>query len=655
MKRESSDLLLCRVFDANGTDRFAKLEGLRFDFDGQSGSVTPAAAGAWQAKARGAAGSWKALEAHTEYELRDGLMLRDGAGHEYTVAMTVFVDRQQQQAEPKKSKPESKKSGGKALPMCNYGAECYRRQNAEHCEKYRHPGVNEINRARAKAEHNLADQITPDWEEEEEEVVDVDDEENDGVMEAMAEAEPEGDESMGATNASLEIIEGGAEKNHVLAFPSISTATFAFDASRAMTVLVEEASEFLRMAPPNVQLVLCDVSDSTVLKMARKQWAAKHGSKDDRFRTAVVDLTRVNSFGAIVGATVVVNSTNKDLSPNGSGVNQALYTAVADLDKLTAREHSPPAGIGVPMLVELPENNAWRQREGVSAIMHILGPNMNPSRPDCLNGDYAKGCAQLAITYRNVFLAFLNHTRLLPQRIPLVVEQPSPVKKKKGAAAVAPASGGGGGAGIMRYFNPLQGRAAAPAASAPAPAPAPTPASASTKASIWVGEDNADEGEGEKKAKVGNRTGGWSMALVDIATNPELYGESVLFCDDRVVAVRDKFPKARVHVLVMPRRVVDDFAQLKSEDVPLLRYMEEVGREVQRKVDPEKKLVFRMGYHAVPSLKQVHMHVISQDFDSDALKNKKHWNSFTTRFFVDSKKFIGMLVDEGTVFFDKKE
>ena len=33
---------------------------------------------------------------------------------------------------------------------------------------------------------------------------------------------------------------------------------------------------------------------------------------------------------------------------------------------------------------------------------------------------------------------------------------------------------------------------------------------------------------------------------------------------------------------------------------------------------------------------QLHMHVISQDFDSPSLKTKKHWNSFTTEYFVDS-------------------
>jgi aprataxin len=33
----------------------------------------------------------------------------------------------------------------------------------------------------------------------------------------------------------------------------------------------------------------------------------------------------------------------------------------------------------------------------------------------------------------------------------------------------------------------------------------------------------------------------------------------------------------------------------------------------------------------------LHMHVISQDFDSPCLKTKQHWNSFTTKYFVGSE------------------
>lgn len=42
---------------------------------------------------------------------------------------------------------------------------------------------------------------------------------------------------------------------------------------------------------------------------------------------------------------------------------------------------------------------------------------------------------------------------------------------------------------------------------------------------------------------------------------------------------------------------------------------------------------FKIGYHAIPSMQHLHLHVISKDFDSSALKTKKHWNSFNTEYF----------------------
>lgn len=45
----------------------------------------------------------------------------------------------------------------------------------------------------------------------------------------------------------------------------------------------------------------------------------------------------------------------------------------------------------------------------------------------------------------------------------------------------------------------------------------------------------------------------------------------------------------------------------------------------------------RMGYHSEPSMLHLHMHIISDDFCSDSLKNKKHYNSYTTEFFIESE------------------
>jgi aprataxin len=50
----------------------------------------------------------------------------------------------------------------------------------------------------------------------------------------------------------------------------------------------------------------------------------------------------------------------------------------------------------------------------------------------------------------------------------------------------------------------------------------------------------------------------------------------------------------------------------------------------------------------VPSMRQLHLHIISQDFNSASLKNKKHWNSFTTSFFRDSVDVIEEIEQHGS-------
>lgn len=58
---------------------------------------------------------------------------------------------------------------------------------------------------------------------------------------------------------------------------------------------------------------------------------------------------------------------------------------------------------------------------------------------------------------------------------------------------------------------------------------------------------------------------------------------------------------------------------------------------------------FEMGFHAVPSLKPLHLHVITQDFIGDGLKKKSHYNSFTTPFFVKIDDAIAILSDAGKI------
>lgn len=116
--------------------------------------------------------------------------------------------------------------------------------------------------------------------------------------------------------------------------------------------------------------------------------------------------------------------------------------------------------------------------------------------------------------------------------------------------------------------------------------------------------------------------------------------------DERCVAILDKYPKAQRHWLVIPEENIPTFDYLTRAHGDLLRHLESVGWSIIEKHGLPKK-DFRLGYHAIPSMIQLHLHVISQDFVSDKLKNKRQWNSFATDFFVESSKFIADIEQNG--------
>ncbi|KAK3095330.1 hypothetical protein FSP39_013308 [Pinctada imbricata] len=145
----------------------------------------------------------------------------------------------------------------------------------------------------------------------------------------------------------------------------------------------------------------------------------------------------------------------------------------------------------------------------------------------------------------------------------------------------------------------------------------------------------------------------WKNGLKTSMEDPEL----VVYKDDKITVIKDKYPKARncvyiyiqakYHFLVMPKENIPNLKSLTGSHIDLLKYMQRKGKEQADSAD--ETLQFRLGYHAVPSMSHLHLHVISQDFDSLSLKTKKHWNSFTTDYFVDSEEIIDQLEEDGKV------
>ena len=62
---------------------------------------------------------------------------------------------------------------------------------------------------------------------------------------------------------------------------------------------------------------------------------------------------------------------------------------------------------------------------------------------------------------------------------------------------------------------------------------------------------------------------------------------------------------------------------------------------------------YNIGFHAIPSMTHLHLHIISDDFQSEPMKNKKHWNSFTNSFFIFVDDFVEQLEQTNAIQFDK--
>lgn len=158
----------------------------------------------------------------------------------------------------------------------------------------------------------------------------------------------------------------------------------------------------------------------------------------------------------------------------------------------------------------------------------------------------------------------------------------------------------------------------------------------------------------------------WKFALEPYIKNPGGFGnDEVIFHDDKVVIIRDKFAKSVCHLLVLIRdpqltrqhpttaltlKVQKDLDQYidRAQDYA---YKVFTSRYKPLELDPffgsddefNDKYSFidsfiQVGVHRVPSMANLHIHVMTKDLNSSRLKNKKHYNSFTTDFFVNWDK-----------------
>lgn len=151
----------------------------------------------------------------------------------------------------------------------------------------------------------------------------------------------------------------------------------------------------------------------------------------------------------------------------------------------------------------------------------------------------------------------------------------------------------------------------------------------------------------------------WSNALATYVTHPERFEKDgvVLFYDDEVSIIHDGFGKSSFHLLILPRdpqltkkhpatgltphwkNVFETYVEWCSNYI----YDHFIAKydilSLPNSASSQNKNAFithfiQVGIHSAPSMSNLHIHVLTKDFHSMRLKNKKHYNSFNTRFFI---------------------
>lgn len=207
-----------------------------------------------------------------------------------------------------------------------------------------------------------------------------------------------------------------------LLFPSISTSVFKFDVNRAAQVAAIAIATFLSKHPahrsPNIEISLIDYSptgaETETTRAFAKAWMTI-GAPDPRFNYALGDVQNPHARGRCFA---VVNAANNRLAGGAStsGFNRAVHLAAGakELEAASRAAHGPSldahggAVVGRAYPVRIGWPSKLKSESGVEYVVHVVGPNMNPARPDCLFGDYDAGCKLLRTCYDNILNWFAS-------------------------------------------------------------------------------------------------------------------------------------------------------------------------------------------------------------------------------------------------------
>jgi histidine triad (HIT) family protein len=87
----------------------------------------------------------------------------------------------------------------------------------------------------------------------------------------------------------------------------------------------------------------------------------------------------------------------------------------------------------------------------------------------------------------------------------------------------------------------------------------------------------------------------------------------VLYRDEDIIAIRDIHPRARTHVLIIPRKPIPSNDAVVDEDAALIGRLFLVARDIARAEGIAKsgyRLIFNCGEHGGQEVPHLHLHLL---------------------------------------------
>jgi histidine triad (HIT) family protein len=85
-----------------------------------------------------------------------------------------------------------------------------------------------------------------------------------------------------------------------------------------------------------------------------------------------------------------------------------------------------------------------------------------------------------------------------------------------------------------------------------------------------------------------------------------------VFENERILAIKDKYPIAPVHILIMPKKEISGIDELKKEDLPLIGEIFFVAKNLAKKFELEEgyRILSNNGPDAGQTIFHLHFHLI---------------------------------------------